>query len=296
MASIFVQIASYHDFELAKTVYDCVNKSSGKHQICFGIHNNFREDNQIFLPLVPNTKIKESKAPENIGVGISRSIANKLYDGQDYYLQVDSHTRFYPHWDDELVRNIKQAESDKPLISAYPASYTYDSNLQERCEFDRSVTEVCFQENTGQFEQSLIPHQRAVAHKGTGKNKSISAGFIFSTGAYAELGFNEKIMFWGEEILTAARAFTNGFDLLLPDKQYIYHLYYDHSAPFQKNWRRHIWQDFPEEYQKIDAESKKLVFEIFDKEIIGPKELGSVRTLSEYGQYAGLDFKARKVL
>lgn len=299
MASVFVQIAAYHDFELPKTILNAIAQSSGKHTICFGVHHTYVDDFQVFIPLVPNLKMQESQAPKNIGVGRARYLANKLYTGQDYYLQVDSHTRFYKNWDDDLILNILELQSQgikKPLLSAYPAAYSYDNNLQEVCTWDRSVTKISFNEFPDNFTNTLIPSQLAVPTEGGGKQTSISAGFIFTLGEYAKIEVNQKIAFWGEEILTAARAFTHGFDLYIPKQQYIYHLYYDHNSVFQKNMRRHIWKDFPNEYAKMDTESKAEVFDILSTERIGDDALGTERSLGEYGLWAGLDFKGRKVI
>lgn len=299
MASIFVQIASYHDFELPKTILDAVTKSSGNHTICFGVHNTYVDDFQVFTPLVPNLKMRESKAPKDIGVGRARYLANELYAGQDYYLQVDSHTRFYKNWDDDLILNILELQQQavaKPLLSAYPAAYSYDNKLQEVCTWDRGVTKISFNEFPENFTNTLIPSQLAVTSEGGGKQTSISAGFIFTLGEFAKIEPNQKIAFWGEEILTAARAFTHGFDLYIPKQQYIYHLYYDHTAVFQKNMRRHVWKDFPNEYSKLDTESKAEVFDILSTGRIGEDALGTQRSLDEYGLWAGLDFKGRQVI
>jgi hypothetical protein len=293
MASIFVQIASYHDFELPKTVYDAVRKSSGKHVICFGVHQTYIEDYQILIPMVPNFKMSESKAPKDIGVGRARHLANSSYAGQDYYLQVDAHTRFYQNWDDDLIRNILELQAKgvaKPLLTAYPSSYSYNNRLEEFSDWDRSVTLISFQEKPDQFASTLIPSQLAVPSEGGVKQTSVSAGFIFTLGEFAKIGFNQKIMFWGEEILIAARAFTHGFDLYIPNKQYIYHLYYDHTAVWQKNMRGHVWKDFPQEYEIKDRESKQEVFDILSNRRIGPEALGEERSLDEYGTWAGLDF------
>ena len=50
-----------------------------------------------------NVNIKYSKAPENIGVGMGRYLANQLYNGEDFYLQIDSHMTFVNNWDVKLV-------------------------------------------------------------------------------------------------------------------------------------------------------------------------------------------------
>lgn len=299
MASIFVQVAAYHDFELGKTLVDVLTKSSGDHDIHFGVHLCSYQENEIFIPPLPNLKSVESAAPDNIGVGIARSLANLFYDGQDYYLQIDSHSRMYRNWDAGLInlaeRYIDEGV-DKPLFTTYPSSYTYDDNLREDVSYSPDVTAISFIKNAGAFTESLIPHQLAIAPDEGDKQRGVAAGFIFTVGDYAHIGFNEKIMFWGEEILIAASAYTNGFDLFVPDKQYVSHLYFDHQAVFQKNMRRHIWKDFPEEYQAKDAESKAEVIDIFTNKRTGYGALGIDRTLAEYGKYAGLDFDRRKII
>lgn len=299
MASVFVQIAAYHDFELGKTLVDVLTKSSGKHEIFFGVHLCHYQKKEVFVPPLPNLKLEESMGPENIGVGISRSIANSLYDGQDYYLQIDSHTRMYRNWDSSLISLAEKYKSDgvsRPLFTTYPGSYSYDDNLREYNEFDPSVTAISFVEKPEMFAKDMIPSQLAVAPDRADQQRSISAGFIFTTGDFSYIGYNEKIMFWGEEILLAASAYTNGFDLLIPDRQYAYHLYFDHGAVFQKNMRRHIWNDFPNEYGSKEPESKAEVADIFTNRRIGSGALGYERTLEEYGQYAGLDFDTRKII
>lgn len=299
MASVFVQVAAYHDFELGKTLVDALTKSSGDHDIHFGVYLCHYKEGEVFIPPLPNLKSIESQAPDNIGVGVGRSLANSLYDGQDYYLQIDSHSRMYRNWDSGLISLAEryiQDGVDKPLFTTYPSSYTYDDNLREDVSYSPSVTSISFIKNAKAFTESLIPHQLAITPDNDDRQRGIAAGFVFTTGNYANIGFNEKVMFWGEEILLAASAYTNGFDLFIPDKQYVSHLYFNHEAVFQKNMRRHIWKDFPEEYHAKDAESKNEVAHIFINKRIGYGALGYERTLDEYGQYAGLDFNRRKII
>jgi hypothetical protein len=299
MASIFIQLISYHDFELPKTIFDCIEKSSKKHSLTFGVHYSYYDAPQVFIPKLDNIKLIEVKAPENLGLGKSRSVANSFYDGEDYYLQVDSHTRFLEGWDESLINNVLEFQNGgvkKPLISVYPGNYSYNDRLEEICDYAPRVTYISFKEKPEQFEQTLIPSQTGVDPEGRKTQSSISGGFIFTLGSFAELGFNEKIMFNGEENFIAARAYTHGFDLLIPDRQYLYHLYNDRSAVFQKNLRRQIWLDFPEEYKAGDKTSKQEIFDIFANNVIGPGALGVERTLKQYGDFAGLDFENRKLL
>ena len=54
MASIFVQIAAYRDKELTPTILDAIEKSSGKHEINFGVHIIYLNSSEIKLPDIKN--------------------------------------------------------------------------------------------------------------------------------------------------------------------------------------------------------------------------------------------------
>lgn len=298
MSSIFVQLPSYHDFELPKTIINALNQSSGIHTINFGVHHTFYKKNEIYIPDFPNVRKIEVEAPANMGLGLARNLANSLYDGEDYYLQIDSHSRFDKNWDISLVGYIKEFKScgvDKPLLSTYPGSYFYTESLDEVKEDAITSNYISFTEFPGQFTELLIPSQKAIPTEGRTTQSSISGGYIFSTGEFSTVGFNDKVAFWGEEILIAAMAWTRGFDLLIPPKPHIYHLYYNTSMELQRNGRRHVWNDFPELWQAMDVESKKEVDDILSTGRIGTQALGTSRSLDDYGIYAGLDFKNRVV-
>jgi hypothetical protein len=299
VSSIFIQIASYRDFELSKTILSAVNTQSGRHSIHFGVFNLYQKENEIYIPTLPNLKVIEKEAPEGLGVGKSRNIANSLYDGEDYYLQIDSHTRFKKNWDQFYVNEVKKFQEcgiKKPLLTTYPGSYSYGDNLQEVMNLEETVNIVSFKEHPENFTNSLIPSQLGVAPEGRAVNRSVSAGSIFTVGSFSEMDFNDKIVFWGEEILLAAKSFTNGFDLLIPSQQQIFHLYYNHSQEVQRNGRRHIWKDFPTEWSALDAISKIEVEDILSTARVGKDALGTVRTLKEFGDYVGLDFENRTVI
>ena len=93
MSSIFIQIPSYTDFELNKTISDAVDKASGTNSLSFGVHNCVLFDNEIEVKKDYSEWVTihslTSIAPKNIGVNASRYIANEIYDGEEYYIQIE---------------------------------------------------------------------------------------------------------------------------------------------------------------------------------------------------------------
>lgn len=302
MASIFVQIAAYRDFEVTPTILDAIKQSSGNHKINFGVHTVYLEESEINVPDLPNVKHAESKAPDNIGLGIGRALAHQFYDGEDYYLQCDSHSRFIKGWDEVAIHSVLNYQIQgirKPLLTMYPANYWYPSLDAKFVEKDvlssGQLRNISFHENPDQFKKTRIPLQTAMPIiDGSVFVKSVSGGSIFTVNGFQP--FNTDIAFYGEEIWLAARAYTHGFDIVVPDEQYMYHLYYNHNKPAEINKRKLLWVDFPDQFNALDVISKDLIYKTLTEGTIGDMLLGTERTIAEYGIFAGLDFINGEIL
>ena len=302
-ASIFVQIPSYRDHELPRTVADAIARASGSMRVGFGIHSCVLPGDDITIGSTPEwvtVGFVESVAPVNIGLQAGRRLANNLYNGEDYYLQIDSHMRFVDGWDLKLVAMIEAYRRDgipKPLISMYPPTYTLNANGDTILHANPNFypTRISFAEIPEQFSRTLIPSQTATAtEEGCVFTASVSGGFVFADGGFAEVAPNPLIAFWGEEILIAARAFTAGFDLVTATTDIVYHLYHS-GQPYELTRRHHVWVDFPAEFAELDMRSKAELQRILSAKIVGDGALGSARDLDDYGRFAGLDFKTRTV-
>lgn len=297
MESIFIQLPSYNDHELPNTIEDVLNSASGNYKINIASYIVLYKDEHVNIKEYPNVKYKIDQAPTGIGIGYARLQSHNFYDGEDYYLQIDSHSKMNKNWDEQIVSYIKDYKKmgfEKPLITNYPRNYWYENGQTVIKDTGDRITQISFKENVKQFNDIRIPTQTAVDNKYDNIfSNSVSGGSIFTVGDF--LTPNPRIAFYGEEIFTAARAYTMGYDLLIPKKQFMYHLYFDHSKPMQ-NKRRLVWQDWPEEFDLMDRLSKEEIYKTFTKSIIGSEHLGKERSLNEYGDFIGLNFKTGEVL
>jgi hypothetical protein len=289
MSSIFVQISAYHDHELHKTIIDCMAKSSGVNTINFGVHVCYDGVDDIEYVYMSNIKYVKSKAPEGLGVGQGRYLANELYNGEDYYLQIDAHTRFAQDWDINLINDhsLYTKQGCKPILTAYPSGYHYN-NSQIVYDQNPSVVYADFEKND-ELKYSDFLHQTSMANEsGNIFTRAVSAGHIFASGSISSIKPNRKMFNWGEEFMVALRLFTHGYDLMLPSKQNLYHLYYGDRP---ENQRKLSGKDFPEDTDAIFAESQNEIKRIISNNIIGDQELGSERTLKDFWYYADIKFK-----
>lgn len=296
MASIFVQMASYHDYEINNTIDDLFSKSSGENIIHVGVSITYYQNKDYEVLENDNIKVLEFYAPDNIGVGNARYSAHTLYNGEDYYFQVDSHSIFDKDWDKTLISYIKMYQDmgiEKPALTGYPRNYWYDSFGEIQTDKNDEVHQISFHEDQNAFRVSKIPSQTADSKiKNQIFANTVSGGCIFTVGNF--ITPHKKSAFWGEEIITAARAFTRGYDLMLLPSAVMCHLYYNHQNP-ESNKRRQVWQDFPDEFAELDQVSRAEVKRILEGNVIGEQELGSERALEEYSQRCGLNFITGKV-
>lgn len=134
MPTIFIEIAAYRDSELPKTLASCLKNAAYPDDLRFAIVNQAGPETEHLLDEYlgdPRFQIVTYDWRTARGVGQARRQTNELYKGEDFYLQIDSHMRFLPNWDERLLAEWHKTGDDKAIISSYPPAYKYDDNDQE---------------------------------------------------------------------------------------------------------------------------------------------------------------------
>lgn len=113
--TIFIQIASYRDPELVKTLEDCIENANKPENLRFGICRQFKPGDDF--DVLPEWMQQDSRFrvvdvdwKEARGVCWARNIVQNEYQGETYTLQLDSHHRFVPGWDTLCVDMIQQLQ------------------------------------------------------------------------------------------------------------------------------------------------------------------------------------------
>ena len=50
----------------------------------------------------------------------ARYLCSKLWNNQEYYLQIDSHIQFFKDWDKNLIIIINECGNEKSVVSYFP--------------------------------------------------------------------------------------------------------------------------------------------------------------------------------
>lgn len=296
---IFIQIASYRDPELIKTIKSALDNAKKPKNLVFGIARQFHpEDKFDDLSEYNNDKrFKVLDIPylESQGACWARNQIQQLYDGEKYTLQIDSHMRFAPNWDEELINMIKQLQKKghkKPLLTGYVSSFDPENDPQGRVQDPwRMVFDRFIPEGAVFFLPETIPGWQDLTEPVT--SRFYSAHFCFTLGEFSkEVQHDPEYYFHGEEISIAARAYTHGYDLFHPHKTLIWHEY-------TRKGRTKQWDDDKKWVERNNRCHKKnrALFGMDNEEPMdhGKYGFGTVRTLRDYEKYSGLLFSKRAI-
>lgn len=294
---IFISIASYRDPELPNTLKDCIANAKKPENLVFSICwqrgegeslDEFKNDKRF--------KIIEIPAHESKGTCWARSKIQENYDGEKYYLQLDSHHRFVKDWDEKCIKMVKDLQKlghKKPLLTGYVSSFNPSNDPAERIHtpwkmnFDRFIPEgaVFFlPASIDDFKSRSLPIPA----------RFVSAHFIFTLGKWCEeVPYDPFYYFHGEEINLAVRSYTWGYDLFHPHMVVVWHEY-------TRKGRSKHWDDVKEwgEMNKLSHLRNRKLFEMDGekKDIkFGKYDFGKKRTVEGYERYAGICFKKRAV-
>ncbi|HCM62009.1 MAG TPA: glycosyltransferase [Morganella sp. (in: Bacteria)] len=318
--TIFVSIASYRDNELIPTLKDMVAKADHPEQLFISICWQVEEqDFSVFMEMGARQTDYKSDNPDVIrleylgatlnihfvqiyqakGACWARYCCEQYYTNEQYFLQIDSHCRFIKNWDTELIAyylSLKE-KTDKPIISGYPPGYTPATEDKEEI-----LHAGCARMVFNVFNDNDIPSFLPLALLDATQHSRgcfLAGGFTFSSGMFVLDVPNDPLVFFiGEEISMSAKAFTHGYDIFYPEKQFLWHFYGREGC--DKIWGDHTQEkkeakNIEKTWVERDVISKKRVRQVLgisqpDEIDLGKYTLGTERTLEEYEYLTGICF------
>jgi hypothetical protein len=285
--TIFISIASYRDDECLQTVRDLYSKANVPKNVFVGIVQQNKESSESCRDMEwgSNLRVMDLSHTEARGPCYARYLASSLWRGENFFFQIDSHTRFEKDWDSELLQMWSGIRDPKAVLCHYPKDYQ-----------DKDSTNVPMN-CTGEYQENGIIRMGAQLMAPPPypvKTYWGGANFLWGHGQMIlDVPFdpNLDMLFHGEELLYSARLFTHGYTIYAPNKNTIFHWYGRDEKP-------KFWDDVPD---KKGYEEEQRVAEQRVKDILGMRGakkdlsaqggLGKVRSMQEFWQLTGVDFE-----
>ena len=290
---IFIQIAAYRDPELLATINDCIEKAMYPHRLVFGICWQHDETESLGKYVKDKRfKIIDINYKQSKGCCWARAQVQKLYAGEEYTMQIDSHHRFIKNWDfqaEKMIQDLEKQGFRKPLLTTYPPAYEPNTQLNLQAEPQYVKFEDINEDGHITCIPSVIPNFKSYTSPIPGR--FIAAGFIFTHGIFCkEVSYDPELYFNGEETNLSVRAFTSGYDIFHPHRTLLFHHYTRPSEP--KHWKDLDWE-------KLQEKSSRRIFSLLHEnnvESLGNYGLGSLRSLNDYEKFAGISFKKKQIV
>lgn len=297
MKTIFVSIAAYNELDLIDTVNSCFDNAKYPNRIHVGVWSHRNNIEHVFIN-IPNVKVIYSDYNTLLGVGISRMNALSLYDGEDYFFQIDAHMLFDKDWDEKVINgfeNIK-LKHDKPIISTYTPWWSKNE--------DNSIN---FYSPENKATCSPMTYEHDVLHEFFPKQKTysvdwnnidyhehfgISAHFIFTVPSFIyDIAPDPFIMFSGEEPTTALRAWTRGYKIFAIKPAIAWHKNKFHGFNHKLDRLKYNGdQALHEHYLRKNNLALKRTKNVLTGRILGYWGSPSLKLLHNYQEHAKIDF------
>ncbi|PJK15044.1 hypothetical protein CO613_02835 [Lysobacteraceae bacterium NML07-0707] len=301
---IFISLAAYCEPHLAFTLEQIFSKAALPERIFVGLIDQSHDDHAAWMAGKSwQWQVRHRKIDPALSEGVcwARHLAMQLHQGEEYFLQVDSHTFFFPGWDTALLDLHRQLERQlpKPLISAYPPPFEFDADGDPmvRRAAASEVSIIVPEDGEALRPDCATLRFRADWKAGTdlALGFHLAAGFIFARSRFIqEIPYDRLLYFHGEEQNLALRAWTRGWDIVHPRQDWIplLHLYKQagqdyasqHWSPAQEAAREICWQS-------LAARSDQRLLALVRGEITGIYGLGDVRNLQQFADFSGIDYR-----
>ncbi|KAF8289987.1 putative glycosyltransferase (GlcNAc) [Trypanosoma cruzi] len=164
------------------------------------------------------------------GPTYGRYLTSLFYNNQDYYMVIDSHSRFVPEWDVKMIERARLMPT-WGVMSYYPNGYTPEDPDAEINKTD--VMAMC----KGVILDNDIPKLGARwidVRDHPVLQGFVAAGYIFGDAQFVkDVPFDPYLpfLFDGEEILYTVRLWTSGWDSYCPATAFLFHNYMRTDAP-----------------------------------------------------------------
>lgn len=291
---IFVSVASYRDPDCLNTIRNLFAEACAPDRLRIGLCWQYMADEDPPFPDLGKhqrlARVISVPATDSLGPCWARSRIQKLWLGEDYYFQIDSHMRFAPGWDATLIETLNACGSAKPVLSTYPLSFTPPDVLAPD-----GIVEI----KPRYFDKDGILHQHSALHPMPSEPRPpeptwfVSAGMLFTKGdMLLEVHYDPHLYFLGEEISLAVRLWTHGWDIFNPNRIATYHDYHQNTG------RKRHWED-AQHWSKLNRRSIRRLQGLLGLKYAKSTEqsalysLGTRRTLADYEKASGLNFKER---
>lgn len=300
---IFASIASYCDPLLPFTVGRALAAARHPDALHFGVVDQSPAATPRLAPPGGQARISQVRVDplDARGPCWARALAMSLYDGEDWFLQLDSHMDFDADWDARLVAQALELGAGRRglAISSYPNAFVLENGAPVRRPTTHGVLAHVVKAGSRfdpdhpvlSFEAHPVESDRALP------GFHLGAGCLFAPGRLAqEFPYDPWFYFHGEEQALALRLYTHGWDLFHMPGLPVHHLYNNAASgapPRPMHWDQEHDGQREVGWWTLEQRSRHRLAALVAGAPLGVYGLGTQRSLTDYAAFSGIDYAAR---
>ena len=300
-STILVSVASYRDEECSKTIEDMFANATNPSRVFVAVCEQNKEGqteeqcakSTILQRYGSNIRLITLDYTQAKGPTYARALCASLWKGEDYFVQVDSHTRFVKGWDDMVISMLARCPTHPAVITHYAPDM---NGAHSSWDASAHVPVMC----DAFFNNDSIPAFKAVLQRAKpGVMRPVpfvSCNFWAARGqVLKDVPFDDDLpqLFVGEEQLLSARLWTSGYDIYTPDRNICQHFYIRAGKP-------KFWEDIS--YRREQKETLKKVRYLLGLSNVPPLKpvplkygMGTKRTVTDYWAFARVNIRDKTV-
>jgi len=299
---IFVSIASYCDPVLPFTLERAVAMAGAPERLHFGVVDQSPAHSpRVRAPGPARLSQARIDLQDARGPCWARAIAMTLYDGEEWFLQLDSHMDFDAGWDERLIAQaIALGAPQRGLVlSSYPDAFGFvDGQPVRKPTTGGALAQVL--KPGAAFE----PGHPVLAFEAHPVEASVplpafhlGAGCLFAPGRITQaFPYDPWLYFHGEEQALTLRLYTHGWDLFHMPGLPIHHLYNDAASgapPRPLHWDAQHEAGREVGWWTLEQRARARLAALVAGEDLGVYGLGTRRSLADFAAFSGIDYAAR---
>ncbi|MRD48712.1 GlcNAc-transferase family protein [Caenimonas koreensis] len=304
--SVFISIAAYSDPVLPFTVQRAVRTARWPAKLHFGVVDQSpapppgASAPSAGLARMSYVRIDPVYAR---GPCWARAIAMSLYDGEDWFFQIDSHMDFDEHWDEKLIEEATALMRGRTgiVISSYPNPFIFEESgpvpkptttkvlahvVKPNAEFEAGHPVLGFEAHPLDADEPV-------------PGMHLGAGCLFAPGHLVHaVPYDPWFYFHGEEQAITMRLYTHGWDIFHMPGLPVYHLYNSPGSggpPRPMHWDAKENEQRPQQWWKLEERSRQRLADLLAGKDLGIYSLGKQRSLADFAAFSGIDYVSRTI-
>jgi [Skp1-protein]-hydroxyproline N-acetylglucosaminyltransferase len=326
LETIYISVASYRDPECALTVESILARAKYPERIRVAIIDQRGEEDpeycasekpcdedpdQAYCRYIKQIDTFHVDAQYSVGPVFARHLAHRMYRGEYYAMQVDSHIRFVADWDDDLIWQWKSAKNEMGVLTTYLSDLigSIDPTTHKSKHPGRPI--MCKSDYEGRGKLKHLRHgQQPEGPPGIHGQPTLhpfwAAGFSFARAHFViQVPYDQYLpmVFQGEEISMGLRGFTYGYDYYAAERSVCFHMYAIKENKKKRQSIKLFWEN-SRLYTGAEQEAMKRLngiiamgdptdtFDHTDEKKYG---LGKIRTTKKFFDTFGIHTDTQKV-